>query len=144
MAKESPCVRRKYGAVIPFDTSPVMAVGTNARVTSACNNSCIRDRAGVVNGASTDLGAEVHAEQAALINAHKRGLAFVLAGWQVTRDGYLEELKGVLAYPCLVCARMIRYAGYKWVHYMGSNGLNSIHVDDLVFYREQELGPHYE
>jgi len=144
-AKESPCTRRKYGAVIGYDSDPIMVTGTNARVSGCCDGYCVRDRAGVVNGSRTELGAEVHAEQAALINAPKRGEVFVLAGWQVQNGFELTELKGTAVYPCLVCARMIKYAGYRWVHMKNFAGnLDVFHIDDIITAREMELGPHYE
>lgn len=143
VAQESPCVRRKYGAVIAYADSPVVVSATNARVTRCCDGVCIRNRAGVVNGSHTELGAEVHAEQAALIDAPKKGLAFVLAGYKSV--GYeLVELKGIEVFPCLVCARMIKYAGYRYVYMRGETDLIPYHIEDIIAYREQEIGPHYE
>jgi deoxycytidylate deaminase len=144
-AKESPCTRRRYGAVIAYDKEPIMSIGFNARVTSCCDNGiCIRDRAGLVNGLRTELGSEVHAEQAVLIEAPRKGLAFILAGWQVVSYYDLVELTGTNVFPCLVCARMIKYAGYKWVTMKMDTELESIHIEDIIEYRERELGPHYE
>ena len=139
-AKDSPCVRRKYGAVIGY--TDTIIIGVNLRVTKACDNGCIRNRAGVTHGDRSDLGAEVHAEQVALIESQGKGLIFVIAG--LDSDG--KELTGVQAYPCLTCARMIKYAGYRWVHVKEkrSEQLVAVHIEDIIQYREEELGPHYE
>lgn len=142
VAKESPCVRRKYGAVIVYEDGQLTSAN-NSRVSRICDHACVRDRAGLINGSRTELGAEVHAEQAALIDSYKRGTIFVLAGWQVVNGFELIEIKGTLAYPCLVCARMIKYEGYKWVHLMNEE-LEPVHIEDIIKYRELELGPHYE
>jgi deoxycytidylate deaminase len=139
-ANESPCVRRQYGAVIAYDDFPTLVSATNARVTKACEGACIRERYGVVHGSRTELGAEVHAEQAALIDAPKKGVAFILAGY---KDD--QELVGRNVYPCLVCARMIKYAGYTYVYMKNDEGqIEPISIYDIIEYREGELGPHYE
>lgn len=138
-AKESPCVRRKYGAVIVYSDDIKYVAAANLRVTKCCDAACIRDRYGVVHGSRTELGAEVHAEQAALIDAPAKGTAFVLAG---IRDG--KELTGVNVYPCLVCARMVKYAGYNYVYMMTDGELTPVSIFDIIDYRESEAGPVYE
>jgi deoxycytidylate deaminase len=139
-ALQSPCSRRKYGVVIAYDNEPVIIKGFNDRVTKVCDEVCVRERYGIVHGSRTELGAEVHAEQAALIDAPKRGVAFILAGWRNN-----EELKGTNVYSCLVCARMIKYAGYKWVYIKDTNDvIVPVSIFDMIEYREQELGPIYE
>jgi deoxycytidylate deaminase len=138
-AQQSPCVRRKYGVAIAFDNFQTV-ITHNARVTRACNSVCVRERYGVVHGSQTELGAEVHAEQAALIEAKGKGIAFVLAGWKGEK-----ELKGVNVYPCLVCARMIKYAGYLWVYIKDeTDQITPVSIYEIIEYREQELGPVYE
>lgn len=138
-AKESPCLRRQYGAVIAYKDLPFV-VGVNARVTHACDGGiCVRTRYGIVHGSRTELGAEVHAEQAVLIEAPKQGEIFVLAGFKDAK-----ELTGEDVYPCLVCARMIKYAGYTYVYLNGGNGLTPVSIYDIIEYRELELGPFYE
>lgn len=140
-AQNSPCVRRKYGVVIAYDTASFsMVVTTNARVTKICNDFCVRERFKITHGAQTELGAEVHAEQAALIESPKKGTVFVLAGWKGE-----QELKGVNVYPCLVCARMIKYAGYKWIYIKDeADQIIPVSIYDVIEYREQELEPVYE
>jgi deoxycytidylate deaminase len=140
-ASKSPCVRRQYGAVIAYwSDTPTMITACNARVTKVCNWACVRERFGIVHGSRTELGAEVHAEQAALIEASKMGDLFVLAGWRKQ-----EELKGTDCYPCLVCARMIKYAGYKWIYIKNEDDqIVPVSIYDIIVYREQELGPFYD
>jgi dCMP deaminase len=139
-ALESPCVRRKYGAVIAYDDRVVQVAACNARVTRACDHNCVRERYGLVHGSRTELGAEVHAEQAALIEAPKKGAAFVLAGY---RDD--KVLTGKNVYPCLVCARMIKYAGYPYIYIMGdSEQIISVSIYEVIAHRESEIGEPYE
>jgi deoxycytidylate deaminase len=138
-AQSSPCLRRRYGVAIGF-TGYATVVTHNARVTRACDTICVRERFGVTHGSQTELGAEVHAEQAALIEAPSKGFIFVLAGWKGE-----EELKGVNVYPCLVCARMIKYAGYRWIYIKDeADQLTPVSIYDIIEYREQELSPVYE
>lgn len=146
VALESPCARRKYGTVIGYNSDPVMVIGVNRRVTRACNDACIRNRAGIMNGSRTELGAEVHAEQAALIDAPRKGDIFLNAAWGYNHQQELVELFGVDCYPCLTCARMIKYAGYRYVYLKESASLpiKAIHIEDIILNREQALGPHYE
>lgn len=139
-AHESPCLRRQYGAVIGYDDLTLFVSGTNERVTKACDGGiCVRERYGVVHGSRTELGAEVHAEQAVLIEAPKRGEIFVIAGFKEEK-----ELIGQDVYPCLVCARMIKYAGYTYVYLKDKLGLTPVSIHDIIEYRELELGPLYE
>lgn len=139
-AAKSPCVRRKYGVTIIYDDVTLYTTGFNDRVTRACNTVCVRERYKLENGSRTELGAEVHAEQAALIGAPKKGVAIVLAGLREE-----EELKGVEVYPCLVCARMVKYAGYGFIYMKNDLGLISpVSIHDIIEYRESEIGPPYE
>ena len=145
VAQESPCQRRKYGAVIGYADSISLVSACNARVTKCCDgNICVRERYGLSNGERTELGAEVHAEQAVLIDAPKRGDIFVLAGWKIGPTAQ-TILLGADSYPCLVCARMIKYAGYKWVYIKNEKEiLEPIHIETIIEYREMEASPYYD
>jgi deoxycytidylate deaminase len=132
-AKQSPCVRRKYGAVI---FSPVTFVekesqkvlsesiyklkaAYNERVTKACNDGCLRDCLGIAHAENTDIGGEIHAEQAVLIKSgiKQDGQFFLLVG---TKKGKL--LIEADAYPCYSCARMIKFAGFDYVYIPRAGG----------------------
>lgn len=113
---KSPCSRRKYGTVIfeiHRDGIQILTVTNNARVSTVCNARCIRDWMNVEPFTNSELGAEIHAEQAALINTgpckSSRQILF-LAGVQSTG----QEIKSPR--PCYTCLRMIAFAGYKSIY----------------------------
>lgn len=139
-ANKSPCSRRKYGVVIAYEDGPKSTISCNSRVTKVCDQVCVREHYAVDHGSMTELGAEVHAEQAALIDSPKKGSFFVLAGLKNNK-----ELKGPSVYPCLVCARMIKYAGYNWIYIKEQNNqIAPISIYDIINYCEKELGHPYE
>lgn len=111
IALQSECTRRKYGVIIA-DGAGVQSTGYNKRVGKCCSGICVRDRLTIKHGRNTDAGAEIHAEQAALINwqGQEHGLVY-LAG--LNSNGGL--LQGFDSAPCYSCARMLRYAGFKFV-----------------------------
>lgn len=119
IAKRSECTRRKYGAVLHSASWEektgigIYAEGWNKRVTKCCNGGvCARDRLNIVHGTNTDAGAEIHAEQALLLNARGTyGGNMYLAGY----DAHGNVLHGFDAVPCYVCARMIKFAGINHV-----------------------------
>ena len=137
-AAKSQCSRRQYGvAIVHQNTSATF--GFNERVSRCCNdNFCARDRFGARHGQNTELGAEVHAEQAALINWGKKptkGWYFLLAGFSHGR-----KLYGTQLYPCYVCARMVKYAGFQFVYLEreGDGQIIPVSIDEILEYREQE------
>lgn len=137
-AVKSPCARRKYGvAIVNKDGSVVY--GHNERVTRCCNDLvCAREKYDVQHGQNTEMGAEIHAEQAALINWGKRASSdwyFLIAG--SSKGG---QLLGVQLYPCYVCARMVKYAGFKCIYLEreGDGKIIPISIEEVLEYREQE------
>lgn len=138
-AAKSQCSRRQYGVAIVNKNADAV-FGFNERVTRCCTDRlCARDRFKIGHGRNTEVGGEVHAEQAALIRW----------GFQTsTRDWYFlivglskgKKLYGVQLYPCYACARMIKYAGFKYVYLEreGDGEIIPISIEEILEYREQE------
>lgn len=138
-AKTSPCKRRKYGAIILTETENGKVdwtCGVNLRVSDCCNGDiCVRDRYATSNGERAELGAEIHAEQSALVLRRPAGrdIAFILAGL----DKYGKELTMPSVFPCHVCALMIAHAGFKYVWMLFEPGVvEPISIYDIIEHRE--------
>lgn len=139
-AKKSPCARRQYGAVVTHTREFYYSVGNNARVSECCKGICARTRYGLQNGERVEVGAEVHAETAALIayNPPNPGKAVViLAGYAGER-----ELLGVDVYPCHTCAVNLKYANINYVYLKNKDGyLGPVSMSEIIEYREAEWAP---
>ena len=116
LATNSPCVRRKWGAVVVDAGGSVIGIGYNSVPKSApvcAENNCIREQLGISSGERYDLCWATHAE----VNA-------VLSTGEVALDGcvlYLAgyEADGTIACgyePCEMCRRVIRAYGIHEVH----------------------------
>jgi deoxycytidylate deaminase len=108
----------------------------NERVCDSCNDGCIRTKLGLRAGERTEIGAEIHAEQAMLINgggkiSHKVKHSLFLAG--------LEDGKELLdPKPCPTCAKMLLYAGYKY-YYTASLDLSDVFDSSYVSYTRYSI-----
>jgi deoxycytidylate deaminase len=147
-SKKSPCVRRHYGAMIVYDMyGDIGDEGTewnpwhlafNERVTNQCKDQCIRDRYRVKHGQNMERGAEIHAEQAALIKAgiHHLHSYFIVVG--TDNDG--TELLGNDNLPCHACAVMLKWAGYSYIYHKTEDSIiQAIRITDIIEYREAEI-----
>jgi deoxycytidylate deaminase len=114
-ALNSECIRRQYGAVVVRAGADfAYSIGYNKRVTRCCDGKyCARDRHHIAHGQRTEVGGEIHAEQAVLISAGMRteDSYFILAGFD--KRG---QLYGKDTWPCHACAMSIRYAGYTHIY----------------------------
>lgn len=140
--KESPCVRRQYAALIAYSDPemilPLWVVETNNRQSRCCDGECIRSAYGVRNGERIEMGAEVHAETAALISAPTKGEVFILAGQ--TSQG--TPLYGKDVYPCHGCALAIKFAGYKHIYIRSDKStITAVSIADIIEERESEWEP---
>jgi deoxycytidylate deaminase len=139
IALQSQCVRRKYGCVITNGIDTI--VTNNQRVSNCCNDGCVRDLLRVQHGERTDLGAEIHAEQAALI----RWNHVVDKNTQVLIQGFyktdMTPLFGEGLYPCHTCALMLKFAGFRSVVLSNDRGeLYGVSLSDILEYWEDKLG----
>ena len=99
---------RQIGAVIVLDKR-VMTTGYNGApsgvrtCTERCE--CLRDKLGIASGTRHEVCYAVHAEQNAIIQAAKLGIAIDGATLYCTHQ------------PCILCAKMIVNAGIRRVVY---------------------------
>lgn len=131
-AKKSPCVRRKYGAIL-FSTDGYVAAHNN-RVSRCCDGICIRDVMNIGHGHNTDIGAEIHAEQSLLVKYKKQEKdRLLIAGYG--RDG--NPLYGLDCWPCYSCTRIIKEARITrvWV---------PLQNDQFANYEINAILEHYE
>src|SRR5688572_21403431 len=130
IARYSPCVRRKYGALIADESNFTLATGYNERVSDCCNEGCVRDELKIQHGRNTDAGAEVHAEQAALINLKSFYSPMVLYVAGLNKDGV--PLNGFDAAPCYSCARMAAYAGIYNIYLPVDDEWEKFDINDIM------------
>lgn len=107
VAKRSTCLRRNIGAVVVKDKR-ILSTGYNGAPTGLphCGEvGCLKEKMGIPSGERQEVCRALHAEQNALIQAAKYGIA----------------LEGSTIYcttqPCSVCAKMIINAGLRRVVY---------------------------
>lgn len=145
IAHLSPCIRRKYGAVIAYESEYLeYTVAFNERVSDCCYGSfCSRNAMSLFSGGGkvrVEVGAEVHAETAALIKAqglygHRKSCLILV--------GFLEngtELYGTNVYPCHVCALNIRFAGFKFIYIKEEKDgpVVPVSIAGIIKFREEE------
>ena len=110
VAKRSTCLRRQVGCVLVKDKQ-ILATGYNgapAGLNHCLDIGCIRDKLNIPSGERHELCRAVHAEQNAIIQAAKHGVAVDGATLYIT------------ILPCKLCARMLINAGIKCVVYEGN------------------------
>jgi deoxycytidylate deaminase len=92
---------------------------------------------GFQNGERVEVGAEIHAETAALIAAPKKGEVFILVGQ--TASG---PLYGPSVYPCHGCALAIKFGGYKYIYIKtDKDTIQAVSIAKIIEYREEEWQP---
>lgn len=141
-ARKSECIRRQYAACIVYEDSFEWVVASNSRVSRCCNgNICARNRVGVDNGERVEVGAEIHAETAAIIlsgGLKKKNSHFILVGFYHGK----EELYGSNVYPCHTCALNIKFAGYSTIFIKESeDNIIPININKIIEYREEAWEP---
>ena len=106
--ERSSCFHRKVGAVI-VRGNRILSTGYNQPPSGFphCDQiGCIRDDLGIKSGENQEICYALHAEQNALMQAARFGIATEGATMYVTHK------------PCSVCARLIINAGIKRVVYL--------------------------
>ena len=106
-AKRSPCNRLKVGCLIVKDNR-IIATGYNGFLPGAEHKSIVRN---------DHEQATLHAEQNALTDCVKRGIAC---------DGSTVY---ITHYPCIICCRLLLASGIKKIRY-----INEYKNDELVSY----------
>ena len=107
VAQRSTCKRHHVGAVI-VRHKRVLTTGYNGAVSGrkhCIDVGCLRDRLGIKSGTMHEKCEAVHAEQNAIVQAAKMGIALDKASLYCTHQ------------PCGICAKFIRQAGIIEVFY---------------------------
>lgn len=124
LANMSTCMRMHFGAVI-FKNGIILSEGYNYPVLGACSKKCIRTEMNIHHGQRLELCYAVHAEQAAICNAAKRGIPIVGADIMVVGirpSGEILWKEGTQFY-CSVCAKLIIGAGLRRIYGVTTSGL---------------------
>lgn len=130
IARASECVRRKYGAIVASSSMQQLSYGFNKRVGTCCNGSCVRDSLQIKHGTNTDAGAEIHAEQAALVNLWPDSARDSIYVAGIGPDGV--PLNGFDNSPCYSCARMIKYVGITDVYLPVDGEWEKFDIEDIM------------
>ena len=110
VAGRSTCLRRRVGAVVVKDKK-ILSTGYNGSPSGLkhCSDiGCLRQSLGVPSGERHEICRAVHAEQNALVQAAKHGVALDGADMYVTVQ------------PCIMCIKMLINTGIKRVVYINS------------------------
>lgn len=141
LANMSTCIRMHFGAVI-FKNGIILSEGYNYPVLGACSKKCIRNELNIHHGQRLEVCYAVHAEQAAICNAAKRGTSIVGADIMVIglrpsvpksklglRLSQLRCYAGEVLWRketqfyCSVCAKLIMGAGLRRIYGVTKDGV---------------------
>ncbi len=107
VATRSTCLRREVGAIIVKENR-ILSTGYNGAPSGLAHCleiGCLRDKMNIPSGERQELCRGIHAEQNALIQAAKFGIAL---------DGSTVY---VTTQPCITCSKLIINAGIKKIIY---------------------------
>ncbi|WP_073027512.1 deoxycytidylate deaminase [Desulfosporosinus lacus] len=124
VAGRSTCLRRQVGAVMVKDKQ-ILSTGYNGSPSGLqhCDEvGCLRQSLGVPSGERHEICRAVHAEQNALVQAAKHGVAITGADLYTTHQ------------PCVLCTKLLINAGIKRVIYTHS------YPDQLAVEMAREAG----
>ena len=124
VAKRSTCLRRQVGAVMVKDKQ-ILSTGYNGSPSGLrhCEEiGCLRQNLGVPSGERHEICRAVHAEQNALVQAAKHGVAITGADLYTTHQ------------PCVLCTKLLINAGIERVVYTHS------YPDELAVEIAKEAG----
>lgn len=110
VAHRATCTRRHIGAVLVKDKR-ILATGYNgtpAGLAHCDEVGCLREQRGIPSGTQHELCRGIHAEQNAVIQAAKHGIAIDGATVYCTHQ------------PCVLCAKILINAGVKDIVYRES------------------------
>ena len=103
----STCLRRQVGAVIVKDKQ-ILSTGYNGSPSGlkhCAEVGCLRQQLGIPSGERTEICRAVHAEQNALVQAAKHGVAIAGADIYTTVE------------PCVLCTKLLINAGIRRIIY---------------------------
>ena len=111
----SPCLRRKFGAIIVVNDA-IVSTGYNgpARGSTNCEEvGCLKDMANAPSYSSYDLCPAVHAEENTVINAARNGAS--VFGGTLYIVGKYPDGRLAPSHPCDRCKRVLINAGVEKV-----------------------------
>jgi len=123
VALRSPCLRRKYGAII-VKNDAIVSTGYNgpARGSTNCEEvGCIKEILNLPHYSGYDYCPAVHAEENAIVNAARTGNS-VLDGVLYLFGIDAKTKQPVAGVPCPRCKRALINAGIKEVVTIDENG----------------------
>jgi dCMP deaminase len=123
VALRSPCLRRKYGAII-VKNDAIVSTGYNgpARGSTNCEEvGCIKEILNLPHYSGYDYCPAVHAEENAVINAARTGNS-VIDGTIYLYGIDVKTNKPVAGMPCPRCKRVLINAGIKEVVTIDESG----------------------
>jgi dCMP deaminase len=133
VAQRSPCIRRRYGAVI-VKNDAIVSTGYNGPARGVINCfevGCIKDLQNLPHGMAYEDCPGIHAEENAVVNAARNG-SNILDG-TLYIAGVDKEGKLVEAIPCLRCRRILINAGIeKVVIRKEDGGIKYINTQDWI------------
>jgi dCMP deaminase len=134
VSKRSTCSRRKFGAII-VKGDAIVSTGYNGPARGVVNClevGCLKDESDAAEYESYDLCTAVHAEENAIINAARQGVA-VFGGTLYIYGKYPKTGRLTEAKPCDRCKRALINAGIKIVVIKKADGgIEKIQTDDWV------------
>ncbi len=128
-ARQSCCLRRKYGAVVVDLNRHIISTGFNGSpVGKAHCIKCWRNELNIKQGERIELCTSVHAEQNALIQSGKqsKGCKIYLYGWEVAAKCQ------IIPKPCFLCTKLLINSGIDTV--ITTYGVFNVHdlYDDYL------------
>jgi len=133
VALRSPCLRRKYGAVIVKE-DVILSTGYNGSARGVINClevGCIKDILSLPHGKAYNECIAVHAEENAILNAARSGSCVFSSTLYLA--GFDGNQKIVSAIPCQRCKRAIINAGISKVVILKDTGeIEEIDVKEWI------------
>ncbi len=131
----SPCLRRKFGAIIVVNDA-IVSTGYNGPARGSVNcreTGCLKDMANAPMYSSYDLCPAVHAEENTVINAARNGVS--VYGGVLYIVGKYPDGRLAPSHPCDRCKRVLINAGVKKVITIDEEGnIVEFNVSDWVDY----------
>lgn len=117
VARRSTCFRRSIGAIIIRDDQIISTgyVGAPRKTKDSFEHGeCLRDKLKIPHGQRYELCRSVHAEQNAIINAARAGVSLLGGDMYIYGSVYGAD-RGIDAFPCFICKKMIINSGLNQV-----------------------------
>ena len=150
IAKKTDCRRMGFGAIIVNEKYNIISKGVNHIADKSleylCNPECIRNKENIQSRTRLEVCATVHAEQAAIINAYKKGYNnlsnTILFVGGIFPDGR-KYIKNEKSFTCSFCSRIIAEAGIPKIG-VPVKANNELGYEVMFLNREEYLKSSFE